>query len=158
MRTVLVLPQNDLIWKFMKGLHSFILNWTFLNFLDFYEKNPCNKKKVGKNCFDKQEKSWTYLKIFQKKHKNFKAIWAVLGHSKPKTFSVGQPWWLTFFFFGDPPSPPYHFTAALLRPCISKNYVFRDNIAENMVNKGFGTTYKSTVHLLIKLKGKVEIM
>ena len=101
MRTVLVLPQNDLMWKFMKGLHGFILNWAFLNFLDFYEKNPCNKKKVGKNCFDEQEKSWTYLKIFRKKHKNFKAIWAVLGHSKLKTFSVGQPWWLTFF--EDPP-------------------------------------------------------
>ena len=32
----------------MKGLHGFILKWTFLNFLDFYEKNPCKKKKVGK--------------------------------------------------------------------------------------------------------------
>ena len=57
MRTVLVLPQNDSIWKFMKGLHGFILNRTFLNSLDLYEKNPCKKKKVGKNCFGEQEKS-----------------------------------------------------------------------------------------------------
>ena len=54
------------------------------------KKNPCKKKKVGKNCFDEQEKSRTYLKIFRKKHKNFKAIWAVLSHSKPKIFSVGR--------------------------------------------------------------------
>ena len=46
----------------------------FLNFLDFYEKNPRKKKKIGKNCFDKQEKSRTYLKIFWKNHKSFKAI------------------------------------------------------------------------------------
>ena len=57
MRTVLVLRQNDLIWKFMKGLHGFMLNCSFLNFLDVYEKNPCKKKKVGKNRFDEQEKS-----------------------------------------------------------------------------------------------------
>ena len=42
----------------MEGLHGFILNLTFLNFLDFYEeKNPCKMKKVGLNCFDEQEKS-----------------------------------------------------------------------------------------------------
>ena len=28
----------------------------FLNFPDFYEKSPCKKKKVRKNCFDQQEK------------------------------------------------------------------------------------------------------
>ena len=84
MRTVLVLPQNDLIWKFMKGLHGFIFNWTFLSFLDAYEKNPCKKKKDGKNCFEEQKIPWTYLKIFWKKQKNFKAIWGVLGHSKLK--------------------------------------------------------------------------
>ena len=37
-----------------------------LNFLDFYEK-PRKLIKVCKNCFDEQEKSWTYLKIFRKK-------------------------------------------------------------------------------------------
>ena len=31
--------------------------------------------------------------MLRKKHKNFKAILAVLGHSKSKIFSVGQPWW-----------------------------------------------------------------
>ena len=55
MRTVLELLQNDLIWKFVKGLHGFILNGTFLNFLDFYEKNPGKKKKISKNYFDKQQ-------------------------------------------------------------------------------------------------------
>ena len=64
-------------------------------------KNPSIKKKVPKNCFDEQEKSWAYLKIFRKKPKNFKAIWVALGHSKPKIFSVDQPWWPTFFrYFG----------------------------------------------------------
>ena len=29
----------------------------FFNSLDFYEENSCKKKKVRKNCFDKQEKS-----------------------------------------------------------------------------------------------------
>ena len=119
MRTVLVLPQIDLIWKFMKGLHGFILNWTFLNFMDFYEKKkPLQKEKSWEKLFRRTRKSWTYLKIFRKKQKNFKAIWAVLGHSKPKIFSIGQPWWLTFF--GDlaptptPPSPNYFSTATVL--------------------------------------------
>ena len=31
--------------------------------------------------------------MFSKKHKNLK----VICHSKPKIFSVGQPWWPTFF-------------------------------------------------------------
>ena len=39
----------------IQGLHGFILNWTILNFLDFYEKGLCKKKKVCKNCLDKQE-------------------------------------------------------------------------------------------------------
>ena len=72
------------------SLHGFILNWTVLNFLDFYENVPCKKKKVRKNCFDKQEKPWTYLEIFRNKPKNFKVIWAVSGHSKPKIFYVGR--------------------------------------------------------------------
>ena len=29
--------------------------------------------------------------MLQKKSKNFKAISAILGHSKPKIYSVGQP-------------------------------------------------------------------
>ena len=57
MRPVLVLPQNDLIWKFMIGLDGFILNWIFLNFLYFYEKKAIVEEKICKNCFDKQEKS-----------------------------------------------------------------------------------------------------
>ena len=58
-------------------------------------KNPCKKEKVRKNCFGEQEKSWTYLKMFWKKHKNLKAIWALLGHSKPKIFSIGQHFFKT---------------------------------------------------------------
>ena len=48
MRTALVLPQNDLIWNFMKGLNGFILTWTFHNFRDFYEKKKKKKKKKRK--------------------------------------------------------------------------------------------------------------
>ena len=47
MTTVLVPPGKDLIWKFIKSLHSLILNSTFLNFLDFYEKSSCKNEKVG---------------------------------------------------------------------------------------------------------------
>ena len=60
----------------------FYFELIFLNFPDFYEKSPCKKEKVGKNCFDEQEKSLTYLKMLRKKHKNFKATLAVLGHSE----------------------------------------------------------------------------
>ena len=35
---VLVHPENNLIYKFMQSQHGFILNWTFLKFLDFCEK------------------------------------------------------------------------------------------------------------------------
>ena len=43
--------------KFTEALYGFILNLTFLNVLDFYEKSPRKKKKtVGKNCSDEQEK------------------------------------------------------------------------------------------------------
>ena len=69
MTTVLVLPENDLIQTFNEGLHGFILNWTYLIFFDFYEKNPCKQKKVPINYFDVQEKPWIFLKIFQKKIK-----------------------------------------------------------------------------------------
>ena len=46
--------------------------------------------------------------MFRKKHKNLKAI----CHSKPKIFSVGQPWWPQFFQDLEPPSPPNFFSAA----------------------------------------------
>ena len=36
----------------------------------------------------------------------YELIWAILGHSKPKIFSVAQPWWLTFFQDFAPPRPP----------------------------------------------------
>ena len=109
-------PENDLIYKFIQGLYGFILNLTFLNFLDFYKKNPSKNKKIHKSCFDKQRKSWTYLKkMCWKKYKTFKAIWAVLGHSKTKIFSVGQPWWPVFFQDLLLPLPPT--VLVLLRPC-----------------------------------------
>ena len=31
------------------------------------------KKKISKNCFDGQEKFWTYLKMFRKNHKKFQS-------------------------------------------------------------------------------------
>ena len=76
-----------------------------LNFLNFYEKSPCKEKKVSINYFEEQEKPWIFSKIFQKKNKNFKAIWADLEYSKPNIFFVGQPWWPAFFFKHCPPSP-----------------------------------------------------
>ena len=35
--------------------------------------------------------------MFWKKTKNFKAIEAIIGHSKSKIFSVRQPWWPIYF-------------------------------------------------------------
>ena len=52
-------------------------------------------KKVGKNCFDEQEKSWTYLKMFLKKHKNSKAIWAVNLKFSPSANHGGQNFFKT---------------------------------------------------------------
>ena len=46
------------------------LSW----FSRFLWKSSCIKKKVHKNCFDEEERSWTCLKMFRKKHKNFEAI------------------------------------------------------------------------------------
>ena len=102
--TVLVLAENELIYKFIQGLNVFILN---RNISEFLWKNPCKKKKVRKNCFDEQEKSWTYLKMFRKKHKNLKTIWAVLGHSKPKIFKT-----LAVADIFSRPWPPNYFNAA----------------------------------------------
>ena len=107
-----VLTENDFILKFIQGLHGFILNWNFLNFPDFYEKSPCKKKKVRKSCLDEQQKSGTSLKMLWKKHKNLKAILAVLVHLKFKIFFVGQPWWPTSFRDLHPPLPPSYFSAA----------------------------------------------
>ena len=70
------------------------MNWTFLIFLDFYEKKPC-KKFFSQNCFDKQEKSWIYLKMFQKKTQKFQSH--LSRFRSFRIFSVGQPWWPTFF-------------------------------------------------------------
>ena len=39
----------------MQRLLGFILNWSFLDFLDFYEKNSCKKKKILQNYLYKQE-------------------------------------------------------------------------------------------------------
>ena len=91
--------------------------WTesLLTFWSFMKKNPCKKKKVRKNCFDKQEKSRAYLKILQKKHKIAKAILTVLCHSKSKIFSVGQPRCPTFFPDLGPPT-----ILVLLRPWLVK--------------------------------------
>ena len=63
----------------------FELNLSYLS--RFFCKKPCKMKKFHKNCFDEKEKSWTNFKIFQK-NKNFKAIWAIIDHSKTKIFSV----------------------------------------------------------------------
>ena len=54
----------------MQGLNAFILN---RNISELLWKNPCKKKKVRKNCFDEQEKSWTYFKMFRKKQKKIKS-------------------------------------------------------------------------------------
>ena len=60
MTIVLVLPESDLIEKIYKiYMVSF---WTepFLNFWIFMKKYPCKKNKIRKNCFDEQEKFWTF--------------------------------------------------------------------------------------------------
>ena len=66
------------------GTGSFLLFWIL------EKKKPLQKEKGSQKLFGKQEKSWKNLKVLRKKHKNFKAIWAVLGHSKPKILSVRQ--------------------------------------------------------------------
>ena len=63
----------------MQGLNGFILNWILLDFLGFYERNPCKTKKVHKNCFDEQGKPWTYLKYTVKKQQ----IQSHLSPSRP---------------------------------------------------------------------------
>ena len=98
--------------------------WTqpFLNFWIFMKKYPCRKNKTRKKYFDKQVK--LYLKMFRKKRKGFKANWVVLAHSKPKIFSVGQPWWPAFIWDLAPPPPTI---LVLLRPW--------EITCENVMNK-----------------------
>ena len=48
--------------------------------------------------------------MFQKKHKTFKAIFAILCCSKPKIFSVDQT--MTDIFSRPPPLLPNYFSAA----------------------------------------------
>ena len=95
MTNVLVIPENHLykIWM--------VLFWTepFLNFWIFIKKYPCNKNKIYKNCFDKQENSEYFFKKFQKNAK----VWVVLAHLKPKI-------WRPTFFWGL--CPPNYFSAA----------------------------------------------
>ena len=68
------------------------------------KKTIVNWKKSAKKF---AEKIW---KCSGKKHKTFKAIWAVLGHLTPKIFSVSQPW----------TSPPLPTILVLLRPWFYK--------------------------------------
>ena len=120
MTIVLVLPESDLKEKFIQDIYGFILNWTFLKFLGFCEKIPL----IRKNCFNEQGEFWTYLKMFRTKRTNFKAIWVILAHSKPKIFSVGQ--------LGDLGPPTI---LQLLRPCvITKNFTFLANWKLNLIN------------------------
>ena len=79
-----------------------LIFWIFI-------KNPCKKKKGCINYFDEQKNPEYIWKYSRKKPKNFKAIGAVLGYSKPRIFFFGQPWWPTFF---SRPWPPNPFTAA----------------------------------------------
>ena len=117
MTIVLVLPENDLIQKFIQDIRGFILNWTFLKFLDFCEKIPLQKEQDSQKLFWRARKILNIFKNVPEKRKNFKAIWVVLADSKPKLFSVGQPWWPTFFW--DLGHPNYFSAATAL--CSHKN-------------------------------------
>ena len=76
--------------------------------------------------FWRRRETLNIFKNIPEKNKNFNAIWAVLGHSKSKIFSVGQPWWLTFF--PDLGSPNY-FSAAT---ALEDNFFFsQDSILTN---------------------------
>ena len=70
----------------MQRLLGFILNWSFLDFLDFYEKNSCKKKRFSKIIFT--NKKILILKEFENiPEKNIK----ISKPFEPKIFSVGQP-------------------------------------------------------------------
>ena len=107
-------PNDNCIstsWKWfnredIQDIHGFILNWTFLKFLDFYEKIPLQKEQDSQKLLLMNKKNSEHFKIVPGKRKNFKAIWVVLARLKPKILSVGQPWWPR-------PWPPNCFGAAL---------------------------------------------
>ena len=70
--------------------------------------------------------------MFRKKRKNFRAIYDVSGHSKPKTFSVGQPWWPTFFRDLGPST-----ILVLLRPLLERvesSLVISQNVNVSLAN------------------------
>ena len=84
-------PQaNNTSWKWLNiKVYSrstwFHFELTFFNFLDFYEKSPCKKKKVKLFWWTRKT-----LNIFENiPEKKLKAIGAVLGYSKPRIFFVG---------------------------------------------------------------------
>ena len=83
-------------------------------------KKPLQKEKRLHNLFLRARKNLMFVKIFQKKTKNFKPICAVLDYSKPNIFFVGQPLWQTFFQALTPPPA----ILVLLRPCDNKDIFF----------------------------------
>ena len=62
MATVLVLSENDVIYKFIQGLHSFILNWTLVK----------RKKKVQKS-FWQARKPWNIFKTIPERKQQFQS-------------------------------------------------------------------------------------
>ena len=102
--------QVSPFWKFSSKAQPHIVPWFHFE-LDLSKFSGFLRKK-NKDCinyFDEQEKPWIFLKIFQNKTKNFKAICAVLDYSKPKIFSNhGCQSFLK-------PCPPT--SLVLLRPC-----------------------------------------
>ena len=69
---------------------EFNLFWIFM-------KKPLWKEKDSQQLFWRTVKTRN-TKIFRIRNiPDFKAIWTVLGRSKPKILFVGQPWWPKFF-------------------------------------------------------------
>ena len=87
------------------------MNWTFLKFLDFYEKIPLEKVEDSQKLFWPTRKIRNIFKNVPEKRKNFKTIIVALAHSNPKSFFVGQPWRPTLFLRPCPPT-----ILVLLRP------------------------------------------
>ena len=79
MTTVLVLPENIFNIEVYSKSTSFILNWTYLNFLNFHGRHPCKKKEVRINYFEEQKKPRIFFKIFQKTKisKPFAPFWTI---------------------------------------------------------------------------------
>ena len=107
MTTVLVLPENIFNIEVYSRSTWFQFELNLSKFFGFLWRNPSKHKKVRINYFDKQEKLWIFLKIFQTKNQIFRDICAILDYSKPKLFFVGQPWWPKFF----QPLAPSYFSA-----------------------------------------------